>query len=369
MSGKVKNWVIALLAVALCVGLAVQGSVMSDRLKRMEEGRDGALAQFNEQTEKLNQTKAELEQQTKALNEQLEAAHTELEAVQADRDGAQAELKAAQGELTQAQTDLKAAQGELTRAQTDLKTAQGELTQAQTDLKIAQAERDSAQSILNEARENYQKDMKDAEELKRSLQREKGLRAQARSELVTQKSENRTLQAKIEEYKKEIEYLKQNQKPEPSPTPRPVSAETVESGFLRVTPSGLKAQTDEKGIVLFGDGVTVRVRPLEADGQEMAEMEPWQLANYMRLENGAFRATVLDEGEQLVIKREQEPKALKTGAGCVLCFTAQGSDGDLTCGWAMRVEDGRAAAVYAFAEGEADVEAVLNEVMESLSFI
>lgn len=355
MSGKVKNWVIALLAVALCVGLAVQGSVMSDRLKRMEEGRDGALAQFNEQTEKLNQTKAELEQQTKALNEQLEAAHTELEAVQADRDGAQAELKAAQGELTQAQSDLKA--------------AQGELTQAQNDLKIAQDERDSAQSILNEARENYQKDMKDAEELKRSLQREKGLRAQARSELVTQKSENRTLQAKIEEYKKEIEYLKQNQKPEPSPTPRPVSAETVESGFLRVTPSGLKAQTDEKGIVLFGDGVTVRVRPLEADGQEMAEMEPWQLANYMRLENGAFRAAVLDEGEQLVIKREQEPKALKTGAGCVLCFTAQGSDGDLTCGWAMRVEDGRAAAVYAFAEGEADVEAVLNEVMESLSFV
>lgn len=355
MSGKVKNWVIALLAVALCVGLAVQGSVMSDRLKRMEESRDGALAQFNEQTEKLNQTKAELEQQTKALNEQLEAAHTELEAVQTDRDGAQAELKTAQGELTQAQTDLK--------------TAQGELTQAQNDLKIAQAERDSAQSILNEARENYQKDMKDAEELKRLLQREKGLRAQARSELVTQKSENRTLQAKIEEYKKEIEYLKQNQKPEPSPTPRPVSAETVESGFLRVTPSGLKAQTDEKGIVLFGDGVTVRVRPLEADGQEMAEMEPWQLANYMRLENGAFRAAVLDEGEQLVIKREQEAKALKTGAGCVLCFTAQGSDGDLTCGWAMRVEDGRAAAVYAFAEGEADVEAVLNEVMESLSFI
>lgn len=355
MSGKVKNWVIALLAVALCVGLAVQGSVMSDRLKRMEESRDGALAQFNEQTEKLNQTKAELEQQTKALNEQLEAAHTELEAVQTDRDGAQAELKTAQGELTQAQTDLK--------------TAQGELTQAQNDLKIAQAERDSAQSILNEARENYQKDMKDAEELKRLLQREKGLRAQARSELVTQKSENRTLQAKIEEYKKEIEYLKQNQKPEPSPTPRPVSAETVESGFLRVTPSGLKAQTDEKGIVLFGDGVTVRVRLLEADGQEMAEMEPWQLANYMRLENGAFRAAVLDEGEQLVIKREQEPKALKTGAGCVLCFTAQGSDGDLTCGWAMRVEDGRAAAVYAFAEGEADVEAVLNEVMESLSFI
>lgn len=355
MSGKVKNWVIALLAVALCVGLAVQGSVMSDRLKRMEESRDGALAQFNEQAEKLNQTKAELEQQTKALNEQLEAAHTELEAVQTDRDGAQAELKTAQGELTQAQTDLK--------------TAQGELTQAQNDLKIAQAERDSAQSILNEARENYQKDMKDAEELKRLLQREKGLRAQARSELVTQKSENRTLQAKIEEYKKEIEYLKQNQKPEPSPTPRPVSAETVESGFLRVTPSGLKAQTDEKGIVLFGDGVTVRVRPLEADGQEMAEMEPWQLANYMRLENGAFRAAVLDEGEQLVIKREQEPKALKTGAGCVLCFTAQGSDGDLTCGWAMRVEDGRAAAVYAFAEGEADVESVLNEVMESLSFV
>lgn len=44
----------------------------------------------------------------------------------------------------------------------------------------------------------------------------------------------------------------------------------------------------------------------------------------MRLEDGAFRAAVLDEGESLTIKREEEPQALSVGTGGMMCFTAQG---------------------------------------------
>ncbi len=372
MKEKIKNVVIGALALALCLCFVLQGNTIRD-LERVQSAFQAEKAELEGEMEQIA---AELDQAQGALEDEqaksqaLEAEKTELsgQLEQANRQAAQdkqameeqaALLKEREGELETKDAALQAAQTELEAARDELGTVQAELESAQTELQSIQ---DSAQQ-LQELQGEY-------DELERELQREKGLANQARSELSVQKSQVSALKAQIKANEEEIERLKLNQKPEPTPTPRPVSGETVESGFIRVTPAqDVEVQADDKGIELKRDGVTIRVRPLEIDAREMAEMQPWQFANYMRLEDGAFRAAVLNEGESLTIKREEEPQALSVGTGGMMCFTAQGNSGNLNCGWAIRVENERAVAVYAFAPEGKEVEAFLSETMEGLSFI
>lgn len=393
MKEKIKNVVIGALALALCLCFVLQGNTIRD----LERAQSTLQAEKAELEGEMGQAAAALDQVQGALEDEqakrqaLEAEKTELngQLEQANRQAGQdkqameqqaalleereGELKAMSDSLGQAQRTVEDQNSELKTKDAALQAAQTEMEAAKAELETVQAELKSAQTELQSIQDGAQQLQElqgEYDELERELQREKGLANQARSELSIQKSQVSALKAQIKANEEEIERLKLNQKPEPTPTPRPVSGETVESGFIRVTPAqDVEVQADEKGIELKRDGITIRVRPLEIDAREMAGMQPWQFANYMRLEDGAFRAAVLDEGESLTIKREEEPQALSVGTGGMMCFTAQGDSGNLNCGWAMRVEDERAVAVYAFApEGEA-VEAFLSEAMEGLSFI